>query len=136
VLASDVLNDPIVGSGRSPDVVLGLQPIDRNHDVQMFQLRPTSCKRAKGAGHHLYVDSPSQQLRNHQLQFAIPNQGVASDDRKMQGTYAVYQFKYTVYEFLPFAIVQAAQSGPSTQMSVVVRITAWTLQWTFTGNFD
>ena len=54
----------------------------------------------------------------------------------MQRPYAVYQFKYTVYEFLPFAIVQAAQSGPSTQMSVVVRITAWTLQWTFTGNFD
>jgi hypothetical protein len=53
--------------------VLRLQPIYRNHNVQMAQSRPTGRERTEGAGNYLHVDSSVQQLWNQGLQFAIPN---------------------------------------------------------------
>src|ERR1700693_3806697 len=54
----------------------------------------------------------------------------------MQRPYAVDQFEHTIDELLALSIAQAAQGCAATQMSVVVGITSWTLQRTFTGNFD
>lgn len=36
LLAGDVPDDPVVSRGRSPHIVLGLQPVYRDHDVQMI----------------------------------------------------------------------------------------------------
>ena len=45
-LAGDVFEDPIIGRRSAPDVVLGLQPVNGNHDVQMLQFRPAGGQSA------------------------------------------------------------------------------------------
>jgi hypothetical protein len=116
-----------VGCGRPPEIVLGLQSVDRYHDIQMWQCRPASRKGTKGAGHNLHVDSTIEQKRDQDLQFAIPNQRIASDDRQMQGPQAVDYLKHTIGEFLSLAIVQAAQCYAASEMSVINGATANTV---------
>ena len=46
VLALDVLQNPIVGRRRAADVVLGLQPVDRDEDLQRSACSPSSPESA------------------------------------------------------------------------------------------
>jgi hypothetical protein len=54
----------------------------------------------------------------------------------MQGPYAIHEFKHAVDEFLALAIVQAAQCGAPTQVTIVVRITSGAPERTLAGDFD
>src|SRR5258708_5581599 len=93
LLARDVLQDSIVRCRRASNIVLWLQSVNRYDDVQMGMRRPTRRHRPECTGDDLDVNSSIKQLRNHQLELAIPDERVASHDRQMQRLEAVDDLK-------------------------------------------
>jgi hypothetical protein len=73
------------------------------------------------------VNASLEQLRDHGLEFAVPNQRIAAHYRQMQRADAVNHFKYAIYEFLAFSIMQAAQCHSASQMAVLIGVTSRTL---------
>ena len=57
LVALDVLHDAIVGGGRAPRVVLGLEPVDRHDDLQATESRPFARDRPDRARHDLGIDA-------------------------------------------------------------------------------
>lgn len=135
-LSRDVSENAIVRCRGAPGIVFGLQTVDGHDDVQPLKLRPRGTQGSERAGDNLDVDSARQQRWNHQLQFTIADQGVATDDRQVQRLDAIDNFKYSIYESLASSIVQVAQRRSAAEMGVVVRVTAGTFQRAFFGNFD
>jgi hypothetical protein len=78
------------------------------------------------------IDQP----RDHQLEFTIPDERVASDNRQVQGLKPVDDFEDTVYELLPLAITKTSQSHPSSQVRVIIGIASGTTQRAFAGNLN
>jgi len=89
--------------------VFRLQAINGYDYVQTLQTCPGRAHRSEGAGNNLHVDSASQEQGNQQFQLAIPNQRVASDNRKVQRLQPVNDFKNSVNQGLTSSIVQVAQ---------------------------
>jgi outer membrane receptor protein involved in Fe transport len=135
-LSRNVSENAVVGCRCAPGIVFGLQSIDRHGDVQVLQLRPGGTQGSERAGDNLHVDSARQQRWDHQLQFTIADQGVATDDRQVQRLDAIDNFKYSIYKSLASAIVQVAQCWSAAEMGVVIRVTTGAFQWAFFGNFD
>jgi len=110
LLARNVSQDSSVGGRRTPDIVLGLQSVNRHDDLQIGQRRPRRRKRPEGARDDLDVNASIEQQRNHQLELAIADQRVTPDDRQMQGLEAVDDLENAVDQFLSFAIAKTSQS--------------------------
>jgi hypothetical protein len=72
----------------------------------------------------LDVDATVQDLGDHGFEFAIADQGVAADDRKVQRFDAVDDFEHAIDQGLAFEIGEAAQIYAPAQVAVVVGITA------------
>jgi hypothetical protein len=76
------------------------------------------------------------QQRDHQLEFTIPDERIASDNRQVQRLKSVDDFQDTVYEFLPPAITETSQSHPSSQVRVIIGIASGTMQRAFASNLN
>jgi hypothetical protein len=59
------------------------------------------------------VNPSIDQQRDHQLEFTIPDEWVASDNRQVQRLKSVDDFEDTVDELFSFAITKTSQSQPS-----------------------
>src|SRR5260370_11381124 len=136
LLARDVLQDAIVGCRGAPDIVLGLQSVNRYDDVHVGKRRPSRRKRPECTGDQLDVNSSIKQQRNHHLELAIADKRVASHDRQMQRLEPVDDLKNTVDQVLPLAIMKTSQSHAATQARVIIGIAPATTQRALARNLN
>jgi hypothetical protein len=113
LLASDILQNPIVRGRSTSQVVLPLQTIDGYDDVQAGECYPRWRQLAERAGYNLEMKSTIKEQRNHDLELLIPNQRVATNNRKMQGLEAVNRLDNAIDQLLAFAIAETSQSHPA-----------------------
>jgi hypothetical protein len=75
------------------------------------------------------------QLRQQDLEFAVPDERVASDNRQMERAMLIHHVEHAGDQFLSFEIGQAAQvRGP--EMGVFVGVAPGTTQRAFFRNFN
>ena len=79
----NVAQDALVRGGLAARVVLGLQSVDRDHELQVRQRGPRYRDRAERAGHNLNVTTRDQ-LRQQDLEFTVSDEGVPSDNRQVE----------------------------------------------------
>lgn len=83
--------DPaIVCRWRAPLVVLGGQAIDRDHKVHRPDRVPLLRNGTSCAGDQLHFDSHAVEKRQKRAEFAIPDQGLAADNRYVNRADAAY----------------------------------------------
>src|SRR5205809_1846754 len=91
---------------------------------------------ADGAGHELRVDSPLGQQRQDRIQFTVPYERFAADDRNVKRPVAIDQRHDAVDELLPFEIPELAQREIAAKVIVAVRVTPGTTQRALAGDLD
>jgi hypothetical protein len=136
VLVGDIFQDAFVGGGRAADIVFGLEAIHGDGDVQVIQRWPSGAHGAEGAGNKLYMDAALHQKRQQNFQFAKADQGIATDDGKVQGLQAIDDFQNAVDKGLATIIVQFAQGLAAAEMAVFIGVATGTAQGAFSGDFD
>ena len=136
LVARDVLNDPIVGRGCAPGIVLRLQSVDRDHHVQFRHADEGRRQDTKRARHHLNVNPTINQLRHHRFEFAVAHQRIAAHQRKVQWLQAVGDSQHPFHQCVPLSVRQFAQRGAAAQMARLIRITTWTTQRAFASDFN
>src|SRR5215467_8300446 len=136
LLTGNILQDSIVCCRCAPDIMIWLQPVNRYNDVQVGKHRPTGGEGAECTGDDLNVNASIKQKRNHQLEFAVPDKRVASNQRQMQGLETVDNLKNTIYQFLAFEIAKISQGEAAAEMSVIIGITSGTTQRALARNLD
>ena len=82
-MALNVAENALVGGGLAAHVVLWLQTIDRDHELQVRQRGPRQWDRTECTGHNLDVGTLDQ-LRQQDLEFAVTDERIASDNRQME----------------------------------------------------
>ena len=128
--------DAIVGGRLAPLVVLGLQSVDRDHDLQPPQPDPFLRNRAHGARDDLRVDAALGHPRQNLVQLAIADQRLAAHDRHVQRPIPVEQREHAVDELLALEILQLAQLDVAAEVIVAVRVAARTRERALASNFD
>jgi hypothetical protein len=108
-LPHDVSQNTVIRCRCPPEIVFRLQPVDGHDYVQSLQAGPGRTHCSESAGYDLHVDSARQQGGNQQLQFAIADQRVASDDRQVQRLQPINDLKNPFHQGLASSIVQVAQ---------------------------
>jgi hypothetical protein len=103
-LASDILEDPLVGRWRAAYVVLRLKAIYRNDNVQVLQPRPSGRERPERASHNLNMDASTEQERNERLELTISDERIATHERKMKRLYSIYNLQNAVHQSLAFPV--------------------------------
>ncbi len=135
-VARDIFQDSIVGRRGAPDIVFGLQAVDRDSHGQVRERSPGRRRRTESAGDDLHVDAPVQQQRNHRFELAIPDQRVASHQRQMQRPQAVGHLQHSVDQLLSLAVAKAAQRDAAAQVPVLVGVASGAPQRALPGDFD
>jgi len=85
LVTSDVFQNAVVGCGRAPRVMLGLQAVNGDDQMKVGDAAPLERNGANSAGNELDFDIHGGQLGKEGAQFAIANQRLAADDGEMQG---------------------------------------------------
>ena len=132
----DVLQDPVVGGGRAPDIVLGLQSVDRYHDLKAPESDPLGGDRPHGTGHELRVNIAFRELGKDLAKLAISHERLAADDRDVKRLVAIDHRHEAADQFVALVVGEAAKRHATAEMFVAVRVTARAPQWTFASDFD
>ena len=132
----NVLQDAIVGGRRPPHVVLRLQAVDGDADLKVLDAGPGFGNRAHRAGDELAVDAHVGQPRQQHVQLAEADQGLAADDRQVDGPVLGDNLEHAVDEGLALEIGKRPQRLPAAQVLVAVGVAPRTAERTLTSNFD
>lgn len=95
-MALDVPQDAFICRGRAPYVVIGLQAVNRDDQMQSFDLRPLRRNLANGAGDQLDFDAHLIQSRQQDVQFAEPDKRLAAHDGEVERAMASNQRQHAV----------------------------------------
>jgi hypothetical protein len=90
---SEVFEDALVGCGGAAEVVFGLEAVDRDDDIQAFEAGPVSGNGTEGAGDDLEMDAAAVDLGEQSFEFAEAHEGIAADERDVEGAMFVDEFK-------------------------------------------
>jgi len=82
------------------------------------------------------MDAPMAKLRKHFVQFAVSHQGIAADDRKVQGLEAIDQLQHPLHQLVAFSVRQLPKSDFAAQMALIVCVTTRTSKRAFPGDFN
>ena len=134
--AGDALQNALVGCRLAALIMLRLQAIDRNHHVQQFVCAPGRRHSAKRARHDLRVDAALLHLRQNLLQFAVADQGVASDERNMQRLVLIDHCQHIAHQRVALEVRKLAQFSARAQVRRVEGIAAGAAQRAFLGDLD
>src|SRR5262249_40827823 len=79
-VAFNVFQDSLIGCRRSPDIVIGLQTIDRDNQVKTLNAGPGRRNLADRARHELDFDAEAAQLRQKDVKLAKAHQRLSAYD--------------------------------------------------------
>src|SRR2546428_517041 len=82
VMSLNILKDSLVSGRLAAEIVLRLKSVDRYHELQVWKRGPGQWDGAEGASHNLNVGTLDQ-LRQQDLEFAVPDKRVAPNNRQM-----------------------------------------------------
>jgi hypothetical protein len=102
----------------------------------MFETSPTGRYGPECAGHNLDVYSSREKQRNHRFDFAVSNERITAYQRQVEWFKAIDNVEHTIDERLPLAIVEAPQRNSTTQVAVLIGITARASERTLFRYFD
>jgi hypothetical protein len=102
----------------------------------MVEAGPFGGHGAEGAGDELDVDAALEEEGDHGFNFAVTDEGVAADEREVEGFEAVDDFEDTIDEGLALAVGEAAEGGAAAEVTVVIGVTARAAQRAFLGDFN
>src|SRR3954467_875618 len=102
----------------------------------MGQGRKLCWNLADRAGDQLGEDATAGQYRQQDLEFLVPHQRFAADDRDVQRLLLIDQCPEVVDQFLSLEIPHLPQGDVAAEMIVSVRVAARTPQWALARNFD
>jgi len=136
VLARDVFEDAVVGGRRAASVMLGLQPVNRDDDLQLGYVSPRGRNRPHGARNHLRVHAHPGHLRQQDIELTEPHERLAADDREVDRTVHLHGPQHAVDEGLTFEVREIAEHHAAAEVCVVVRVASWTTERTLAGDFN
>src|SRR6478735_6256090 len=135
-VALDVLDDAVVGSGLAALVVLGLEAVDRDHELQPAQLGPFDGDRAYRAGHELGVDAAIGETRQDFVQLPKAHERLTADDREMQGFVFVDQGEEAIDELLALEVAHLPKRDAAAEVFVAVCIAPRAPQRALASDFN
>jgi hypothetical protein len=68
----------------APGIVFRLETVDRYHDIQFLECRPTGGDDPERTGDDLRVHSATFYLRQQLFDFPVPHQRIATDERYVE----------------------------------------------------
>ena len=74
----DALQDALIGRRLPALVVFRLQPVDRDHGIQLLEVLPMGRYHAKSARYHLGMNTPLLHLWQNLLEFPIAHQRITA----------------------------------------------------------
>ena len=108
--------------------MIGLEPVNRHHNLQIGHRGPRWLERSKGTGDQLHEDTLLQQSRDDSLDLAIPDEGISPDERGMQRPQLGDQGQDALDEFIAAQVVELSQCECPAQVRVLVRVTSGTAE--------
>ena len=136
LVARDVFLDPIVGGRRAPHVVLGLEPVDRDDNLQPGDFGELGGNRTHRARHELRVDAARREQRQQLLELAVPHERLAADDRYVKWLLFVDDGHEPVDQLLAFVVGDLSQRDVAAEVLIAVCVAAGAAQRTLAGDFD
>src|SRR6516165_8432606 len=94
----DILQDAVIGCRLAPQIMLGLQTIDRNYDVKPGQCIPVNGNLTKCTGHELHVDSTALQLGQQFFKLAKSHQRITAHQRNVEWAVLINQVENSLYQ--------------------------------------
>lgn len=132
----NVLENPIVGGRCSPHIVLGLEPVDRDDQLQARQRAPLDGKRSHCAGDDLRIDAFFGEPREDLIQLTETDERLSADDRHVQRIVFVDELEKPFDEFLSLVIADLAQRHLSAEVLITVGVTAGAAQRALSRDFN
>ena len=132
----NVFEDAVVGGGFAALIVFGLQAVDGDHDIQFPKLHPRGRNFSECAGDDLGVDTAALDLWQEQIEFAIANERIATDQGDMERTMLVDQGEHSPHQFVAFKVRELAKLGWTAKMSLVEGVASGAAQGAFLGDLD
>ena len=132
----DVLEDAFVGRRRAANVVFGLETIDRDDDLQPVQPLPLAWNGSNGAGHQLRVYASFGHLRQNLVEFPVPDQRLASDDRDMQRPEAIDEREESRDQLVALVIGQPSEGDVAAEVLIAVGVATRASQRALLGDLD
>jgi hypothetical protein len=84
-MPGDVLQDAVIGGGRSAAVVFGLKAVNGDRKGKIGEITPLCGYGPDGAGHYHDFYPHLLQLGQQDLQLTITYEWLSTDDRNMEG---------------------------------------------------
>src|SRR5207245_1135847 len=102
--------DAIISGGRAPAVVIGLQTINRDHQVKAFDLRPSGWDLPEGARHELHFDAHLAQARQQNIHLPEAHQWIAADNPNVHRSIPARPTLAVGEPLLPRGIIQTIEN--------------------------
>jgi len=133
-----ILQYTLVSRRCAANIVFGLQAVDGNYDVEALEVGPVSGNGAEGAGDDLDVNAAVVELGQDGFEFAIPDEGVAADERDVERSMLVDYSKDVFDESVLFVIRQLAKGDVAftPEMGRIKGVATGTAEGTFAGDLD
>src|SRR5688572_7199902 len=132
----DVLQNARVGGGLTAGVMFRLQPVDGDADLQAPQRRPREWNGPHRAGHDLDEEAAIGELRQNDIELAIPHQRFPANQRNMQWAQPIDELEDAVNERRTLAIAESAQRLGAAQMLVAIGVAARAAERAFACDFN
>src|SRR5262245_10102697 len=136
LMSFDVFEDPIVGRGLPPLVVLRLQAVDRHDHLEPRETGPFLRNRADGARDDLRLNTALGEHRQDRTQLTIADERLAADDRYVQRLVTIDECNEARDELVTLVVGETAQRHRASEMLVAVGVASGTSQRAFLGNLD
>ena len=120
------------------NIVFGLQTVYGDYDVEALEVGPVSGNGAEGAGDDLDVNATVVELGQDGFEFAIPDEGVAADERDVERSMLVDYSEDVFDESVLFVIRQLAKGDVAftPEMGRIKGVATGTAEGTFAGDLD
>lgn len=133
-----ILQYTLVSRRCAANIVFGLQAVDGNYDVEALEVGPVSGNGAEGAGDDLGMNAAAVELGQDGFEFAIPDEGVAADERYVERLMLV-DYAEDVFDERVFFVVRQLAKGYvvlASEMSRIKGVASGTAEGTFAGDLD
>src|SRR5262249_12162613 len=97
---------------------------------------PVGGNLADGAGDQLHMNAALRQDRQQRVQFAVPHQRFAADDRQMERPLPVDDLQHAVDQLLSLQVLDFSQLDVAAQVVVAVGVAPGAVQRTLASDFQ
>jgi hypothetical protein len=108
-MAGNVLKYPLVSSGLSSQVVIGLKTVYRDHKVKLMYARPFGGYLPHRARYKLHLDTHTAQLGQNMVELSEAHERLAAYNRYMNGPVAPRKRQHALNQSISLVIRKRAQ---------------------------